>query len=308
MLTYNLNDYNRIKLSTPKNPLPEDVLATYNRLLNQLNIVISSSSDADYKEKKINKKHRLAKQTEAYPPITFKEKVENEIVGPDKIMINIRGCFNKLTVKNYDTQRNLLITHLNDLRELNEESYLIDTTNQFFDVASKNSFYSEMYAKLYKELTKLCPFFEERREQFLIECVDNLDTIIHVDEKTDYEGFCKNNKNNDIRRSMNTFLINLYKNGEYNIQDVFKIIKLIEDKLNQKINDASQKYVIEELTENLYIFVSELSSELKTNPKWQSVYDFIERFSKCNISDYTGLSNRVKFKYMDMIDVIKKNN
>ena len=250
----------------------------------------------------------MAKQTEAYPPITFKEKVENEIVGPDKIMINIRGCFNKLTVKNYDTQCNLLITHLNDLRELNEESYLIDTTNQFFDVASKNSFYSEMYAKLYKELNKICPLFEERKEQFLIDCVDNLDTIIHVDEKTDYEGFCKNNKNNDVRRSMNTFLINLYKNNEYNIQDVFKVIKSIEVKLIQKINDASQKQIVEELTENLYIFVSELSSELKTNPNWQSVYEFIERFSKVNISDYIGLSNRIKFKYMDMIDVIKKNN
>jgi hypothetical protein len=307
MLTYTLNDYSRIKLSTPNNQLPEDVLATYNNLLTQLNIVISSPSVAEHKEKRINKKQRLAKQTEAYPPIIFKEKVVNEVVGPDKILLNIRGCFNKLTIKNYDTHRDLLITHLNELRQLNEESYLIEISNQFFDVASKNSFYSEMYALLYKELTQICPLFEERKEQFLIDCVDSLETIIHVDEKSDYEGFCKNNKSNDVRRSMNTFLINLYKKGEFNIQDVFKIIKLIEDKLNQKINDASQRHVVEELTENLYLFVSELSSELKTHQKWQSVYESIERYSKCNISDYQGLNNRIKFKYMDMIDVIKKN-
>lgn len=307
MLTYNLNDYNNIKLSLLTNPLPEDVLTSYNKLVTQLNIVITSPSEAEHKERRLNKKQRLAKQTEAFPPISFKEKVVNEIIGPDKIMTNIRGCFNKLSVKNYDTQRDLLISHLNELRESNEESYLIEVSNQFFDVASKNSFYSEMYAKLYKELTQICPLFEERKEQFLMDCVDNLDTIIHVDEKTDYEGYCKNNKLNDIRRSMNTFLINLYKKDEYNIQDVFKIIKLIEDKLIQKINDESQRHVVEELTENLYIFVSELSSDLKTNLKWQSVYESIERYSKCNVSDYQGLNNRIKFKYMDMIDVINKN-
>lgn len=308
MLTYSLNDFNHIKVSTPNNPLPEDVLTTYNKLLTQLNIVISSPIEAEYKERRINKKQRLSKQTEAYPPITFKEKTVIEVVGPDKILSNIRGCFNKLAVKNYDTQRDLLISYLNELRELNEESYLIEISNQFFDIASKNSFYSEMYALLYKELTKICPLFEERKEQFLIDCVDSLETIIHVDEKSDYEGFCKNNKLNDVRRSMHTFLINLYKKGEFNIQDVFKIIKLIEDKLNQKINDVSQRHVIEELTEILYLFVSELSTELKTHQKWQSVFEFIERYSKCNISDYTGLNNRIKFKYMDMIDVIKKNN
>jgi len=308
MLTYNLNDYNNIKLSMLTNPLPEDVLTTYNKLLTQLNIVVSSPSESEHKERRLNKKQRLAKQTEAFPPITFKEKVVNEVVGPDKIISNIRGCFNKLTVKNYEIQRDLLITYLNELRELNEESYLIEISNQFFDVASKNSFYSEMYALLYKELTKICPLFEERKEQFLIDCVDSLETIVHVDEKSDYEGFCKNNKLNDVRRSMNTFLINLYKKGEYNIQDVFKVIKLIEDKLNHKINDGSQRHVVEELTENLYLFVSELSSELKTHQKWQSVFEFIERYSKCNISEYTGLNNRIKFKYMDMIDVIKKNN
>lgn len=307
MLTYTLNDYNNIKSSTPNNVLPDDVISTYNKLLTKLNIIISSSSDTEQKEKRM-KKNRMAKQCEAYPPITFKEKVVNEIVGPDKIMTNIRGCFNKLSVKNYDTQRELLLSYLNELRDLNEESYLIDITNQFFDVASKNSFYSEMYSKLYKELTQISPFFEERKDQFLIDCVDNLDTIVYVDETTDYEGFCKNNKLNDIRRSMNTFLINLYKKDEYNIQDVFKVIKLIEDKLNKKINDALQRPIVEELTENLYIFVSELSSELKTNQRWQSVYESIERYSKCDISDYQGLNNRIKFKYMDMIDVIKKNN
>jgi hypothetical protein len=50
-----------------------------------------------------------------------------------------------------------------------------------------------------------------------------------------------------------------------------------------------------------------LSSELKTHIKWESVYEFIDQFSKIKISDYGGLTTRIKFKYMDMIDAIKKN-
>ena len=314
MLAYSFTDYNEIRLLSPNNVLPEDVINIYNQLLTQLNVNMSIQSDFEYtdkdkdKDKRYNKKPRPTKKTESlasYKQVDFKERVVNEKVGPEKTMLNINGCFNKLSTKNYDTQRDLLFYYLN---ELNDESYLIQSSNQFFEVASRNSFYSEMYANLYTELIKVYPIFEEHKEQFIIECIDNLDTITHVDEKVDYEGYCKNNKSNDVRRSMNTFLINLYKKGECKVQDIFKIINLIQDKITQYKHDSTQVHIIEELTENLYIFVFALSSELKTYSKWESVFEFIDQFSKIKISDYSGLTSRIKFKYMDMIDAIKKNN
>jgi hypothetical protein len=321
MLTYSFTDYTDIKLSNPKNVLPEDVITIYNQLVKQLNISMSVTNEVEYNEKekdkdkdkdrRYNKKIRQTKKPElvaSYKQLEFKERMVNEIIGPEKIMINITGCFNKLSTKNYNTHRDLLFSYLNELNELNDESYLIHSSNQFFDVACRNSFYSEMYANLYTELTKVYPIFEERKEQFIMDCVDNLDTIQYVDETTDYEGFCKNNKKNDIRRSMNVLLINLYKKNECTIQDIFKIMNLIMDKITQCKHDAEQVHVIEELTENLYIFISALSRELKEHIKWNSIYEFIDQFSKIKISDYSGLTSRIKFKYMDMIDAIKKNN
>lgn len=316
MLTYSFTDYNEIKLSTSNNVLPEDVITIYNKLVAQLNISMSVSSEHEYnekdkdKDKRYNKKTRQTKKPElvaSYKQLEFKERVVNEIIGPEKIMINITGCFNKLSIKNYSTQRDLLFSYLNELNELNDESYLIHSSNQFFDVACRNSFYSEMYANLYTELTKVYPIFEERKEQFMMDCVDNLDTIQYVNETTDYEGYCKNNKKNDIRRSMNVLLINLYKKDECTVQDIFKIMNLIVDKITQNKHDAEQVHVIEELTENLYIFISALSCELKAHIKWNSIYEFIDQLSKIKISDYNGLTSRIKFKYMDMVDVIKKN-
>jgi hypothetical protein len=211
------------------------VINIYNKLLTQLNINTNIQSDLEYNDRdkdKRYKKTRNFKKTESvasYKPLEFKERIVNVKVGPEKIMININGCFNKFSIKNYDTQRDLLFSYLNELNEMNDESYLIHSSNQFFDVASRNSFYSEMYANLYTELYKMYPMFEERKEQFMVDCVDNLDTIQYVDETVDYEGYCKNNKLNDIRRSMNTFLIKLYKKDECTVHDVFKIINLIQD-------------------------------------------------------------------------------
>lgn len=312
MLTYSFTDYTEIRLSNPNNVLPEDVINTYKNLINKLNINTTIPSEVEYndRDKRCNRKSRPAKKTElmtSCKPLEFKERIIIEKVGPEKIMINITGCFNKFSIKNYDTQRDLLFSYLNELNELNDESYLIQSSTQFFDVAGRNSFYSEMYANLYTEIKNIYPIFEEHKEQFMMDCVDNLDTIQYIDETVDYEGYCKNNKNNDIRRSMNKFVINLYKKGECTVQEVFKIINLIQDKITKYKHDSTQVHVIEELTENLYIFMFALSSELKTHIKWESVYEFIDQFSKIKISEYGGLTSRIKFKYMDMIDVIKKN-
>jgi hypothetical protein len=200
-----------------------------------------------------------------------------------------------------------LKTSLEELSNLNDESFLIECSNHFFDVASKNKFYSEIYADLYKELSILYPIFEEHKEQFIVDCMEKLDTITYVDETQDYEGFCRNNKQNEIRRSMNTFLINLYKKEQCNIQNILRMITSILDKIEINRTTLSQVHVIEELTENLYIFVSELVVVLKQHTTWDAILNQITEYTKIKVSDYPGLNTRIKFKFMDILDIVKKN-
>jgi len=133
-----------------------------------------------------------------------------------------------------------------------------------------------------------------------------LDTITYIDETQDYEGFCKNNKQNDIRRSMNTFLIHLYKKKQCNIQCILKMTTAIFDKIEVNKNTASQVHVIEELTEILYIFISELICEFKQHTSWDIILNNLTEYTNIKVSDYPGLTTRIKFKFMDMMDIVKK--
>lgn len=308
MITYNLDSFNEILTNNYKIILPTDVLTIYDNLIKELNINTYTISDGEHKERRINKKPRYNKKQDLLTSdkkVEFKDRTTVEKVGPEKIMIDIRGTLNKLSSKNYDTQRDLLISYMNDLVNTNDESYLINCSNYFFEVASKNKFYSEMYASLYTELNKLYPIFEERKEQFMVECIDNLNNIAYVDETIDYEMYCKNNKLNDIRRSMNMFLINLYKNNECNLLHVLKMIDLIQDKISQNKDDKEQVHIIEELTENLFLFYSELAKQLKNHPSWEKNNKFISEYSTCKPIDHPGLTPRIKFKYMDIMDIVK---
>ena len=306
MITYTLDQFTDIGLNLNKHILPDDVLSVYDKLLKDLNIntrtVEYEQREKRYKRQKNNKPELLS----SGKVVEFKQKEVVVKTDYEKIMINIRASLNKLSSKNYDTQTELLRSYLDELSSLNDESYFMECSNYLFDVASKNKFYSEMYANLYVELSKLYPIFEERKEQFIIDCIEDLDTITYIDETQDYEGFCKNNKQNDIRRSMNTFLIHLYKKKQCNIQCILKMTTAIFDKIEVNKNTASQVHVIEELTENLYIFISELICEFKQHTSWDIILNNLTEYTNIKVSDYPGLTTRIKFKFMDMMDIVKK--
>lgn len=306
MITYTLDQFTDIALNLNKHILPDDVLSVYDKLLKDLNIntrtVEYEQREKRYKRQKNNKPELLS----SGKVVEFKQKEVVVKTDYEKIMINIRASLNKLSSKNYDTQTELLRSYLDELSSLNDESYFMECSNYLFDVASKNKFYSEMYANLYVELSKLYPIFEERKEQFIIDCIEDLDTITYIDETQDYEGFCKNNKQNDIRRSMNTFLIHLYKKKQCNIQCILKMTTAIFDKIEVNKNTASQVHVIEELTENLYIFISELICEFKQHTSWDIILNNLTEYTNIKVSDYPGLTTRIKFKFMDMMDIVKK--
>ena len=216
MITYNLNDYTNILLNNPNISLSDDVLSVYKTLVSNLNIttVTSTSSvrtDTETRDRRggyrRNKNTKRSDLLTSDKVVEFKQRTLVDEDGPEKLMITIKASLNKLTNKNYDSHRDIIITSLEELNDKYDDTYMETFTNHLFDIASKNKFYSEMYATLYKELEQIYPTLQERKSKFIEECVENLDTIQYIDENTDYDGFCKNNKMNDIRRAMNIFMI-----------------------------------------------------------------------------------------------------
>ena len=316
MITYNLNDYTNILLNNPNISLSDDVLSVYKTLVSNLNIttVTSTSSvrtDTETRDRRggyrRNKNTKRSDLLTSDKVVEFKQRSLVDEDGPEKLMITIKASLNKLTNKNYDSHRDIITTSLEELNDKYDDTYMETFTNHLFDIASKNKFYSEMYATLYKELEQIYPTLQERKSKFIEECVENLDTIQYIDENTDYDGFCKNNKMNDIRRAMNIFMINLFKKDICDISNIMKIMSIIQTKVLTNRDVENTSYITEELTENLFIFVSESSKKLRDHPHWKTIRQFIIDQSKTKAKDHVGLTSRITFKYMDMIDLLKKH-
>jgi hypothetical protein len=88
--------------------------------------------------------------------------------------------------------------------------------------------------------------------------------------------------------------------------DLLNIIAYLEELVFKFAEDASKSNTIEEITENMYIAVTESKARLKQSQLWKDeLLPNIHKISGLKKSDptkYTGMSNRAIFKFMDLID------
>lgn len=101
------------------------------------------------------------------------------------------------------------------------------------------------------------------------------------------------------------FIIYLYKE---NVYETDKILEIINKMINFiKINMDNMEYldIINEISEIVNIVALNMTSEIKNNDELKFVLNDITEFSKCKTKEHPGISNRTKFKYMDMLDKFK---
>jgi hypothetical protein len=262
----------------------------------------SSSSSNKYKEKELSWENiRNFK-------ITKIEKKE----GTDKYINDIRICLNKMSNKNYDTQQTIIIQKIS---EMEDEEQIIKVATAIFDIASTNKFYSEMYAKIYKELMDLYPVFKNILNDFLLQFLTSVSNLKYVDPNIDYDAFCNYNKQNDKKKATTVFIIHMMKQNVILPENVLDIIHNLIVKIEGCMIIENQLNELEEMTELVNLFILEgyvlltsvfsvfsVSSEL-----WQQVILKIREFSQLKVKDKKSLSSRVIFKYMDLCSFIDKN-
>jgi hypothetical protein len=222
----------------------------------------------------------------------------------------VRKFLNKMTDKTYDATKQNILDELKkivgDVSEVDEEllTELNKIGNAIFAIASGNSFYSEMYAKLYKELMNEFPFMEQIFKKNFDEFNLVFKTVEYVDPETDYDKFCDINKINEKRRSLSLFYINLMKNDAIEKDKVVEIMMDLQKYMNQLMTEKDNKNVVEELSEVVYIMITKGHSFLKKHAKWGDIKKELVAVSKLKVKDRVSLSNKTIFKYMDMIDMI----
>jgi len=228
--------------------------------------------------------------------------------GTEKIITEIRMALNKITLKNIDTQKETIIQLITKVMEESEnvEEDMKNITRTIFDIASSNKILSELYAELYKQLMACFDIFQEKIMDLIENYKNSLNEIHYVDPNTDYDAFCKYNKTNDMRKAMTTFIVNLLKKGIIEESILLDTIIYIEGMVFKYATEADSSNEVEEITENLFILISQTVTVFKDTDAWvEKIIPQIHELSKLKKtrgSDYPSMTNRATFKYMDILD------
>ena len=263
---------------------------------------------------------------------SFKTTKIDKKEGIEKKINEIRICLNKMSNKNYESQRDLILANILDLLqhfspelstneiETNvekEESSedLKKIANAIFDIASSNKFYSEMYAQLYSELIVLYPIFQTVLVSFLDQYNETVQTIKSVNPDIDYDLFCQYNKQNDKRKATTVFIVHLMKKEVVAKPIVIHLVDTLLEKVMVNIDEIGKMEEIEEITELVNLFMVEgykniltldlLSSSNPIKEKWDWILKRIQMISEFKVKEKKSMSSRILFKYMDMMKLIR---
>lgn len=306
---YTINDFSKMAYSGLKYELPESIL----KILKVLSDSLSPTDASDTKKPIVKTNKQFHPKAEDWSAVrSYKTtKIPEVKEGTEKSIKDIRIALNKFSNKNAETQHDIIVglikQVISESKEVEEDTKKVCTL--IFDIVSTNEFYSSLYAKLYKDLIGIFPEFSDKMVDILDKYKESFNNIKVVDPNVDYDGFCDNVKSNDLRRAMTTFIMNLVKNLAISDSDVLNIILYLENLVLKYAEDADKSPVVEEITENIFIFITQGNKKLNATPMWKDkIIPNIHAISKLRKTDpvkYMSMTTRATFKFMDIIDELK---
>lgn len=229
-------------------------------------------------------------------------KIEQK-VGIEAQFDLVRSSLNKITEKTYEDQTIKICDILDQIQSSEED--LLRVGNAIFEIASANRFYSKLYADLYTMLIHkyeiMNSIFQNNLESFL-----NLFTKIeYVSAEDDYDRFCKNNMDNEKRKALSAFFVNL---SITKIISDDKIIEFASNLLSQVlhfIHEDHKKNEVDEMVENIAILYNRdlFTRSRIAMPNGNTFIATIEDLAKSKSKNFQSLSNKAIFKFMDMIEM-----
>jgi hypothetical protein len=313
---YTISDFTTKVYDGCKLKLPEDVAKILTLLSDSITATDSAGDNVGVNKKPVQKNNnrQYPQKVEDWSAVRSHKvtKIAEVKEGTEKTIKDIRIALNKFSNKNADTQHQNIVELINQVisesKEVEEDTKKV--INIIFDIVSSNVFYSALYAKLYKDLIVMFPAFGEKLTDIITKYKDSFNQIRIVDPNTDYDGFCESVKNNDLRRAMTTFIINLMKNDAMPEIDVLDIIIYLEELVMKFAEESDKSGVIEEITENIFILITENKKTLHKSDIWVNVIipniHTISKLRKTDAAKYKSMTSRSTFKYMDIIDDLNK--
>ena len=233
--------------------------------------------------------------------------------GIQKNVDNIRGYLNKITDANEEAMTKDIKAEISQLIEHDtSHENMMKIGYSIFNIASSNSFYSALYARLFKSLMNDYDIFKKIFEDNFKEFMNLFEAIEFVDPKKNYDKFCEYTKTNDKRRAMSLFVVNLMINHIISENEIIEIIKQLQTLISSYLRKPEKANEVEELTENLCILITKSKDYLgkdETKSSWESIIKNIEFVTvlKPKMKEYPSITNKTIFKHMDIFEEISSS-
>ena len=305
MSRYTLSDFNNIFKNTGLISLPNNIIEIIHNLSGKVGAPEYIKTPQFSKSiSTINRRKKKYIETKNDDWVTIRTFQTTEFKKKDGIEYNInliRKYLNMITNNTYIKIKDNIINEIKSIdSSKNDLDYLC---REIFKIIIENTVYSDVYAKLYKDLIEEFSIFNDillsnfKKFELLFESIE------YVDPEKDYNKFCEINKENEIRRSICIFYINLMKENIIEKAAITSILLNLFNMLNKMIASKTKKNEIDELSEILYIFTTNCYEHLDKNIATE-IYNNIIKITKIKCKDEPGITNKCIFKHMDMLDEI----
>jgi len=212
----------------------------------------------------------------------------------DIIFDKIRNLFNKCTNTNFEALKNKLTEYING-----NDTILNDTISIIFTVATQQSIYCKVYAKMCKYLYET--YGETVKEQILRKCKEhfrNHRKLEACDEEDEYDLFCRVMKQKKKFVGMFNLVSCLYEVNMVDSLVINKYIMLLLSELSTNLSeDTKNEYV-----ECLKTIFTNVSDKMKKQEK-EKLDEYISTIT--TLSKSSNFKNREKFKFMDILELFE---
>jgi hypothetical protein len=307
-MRYYLTDFeNYIKNNVIQN-LSEEIFCIIEKLANEVGSPEYSKAPQFNKNNRLNKLRKKKSSDlndldwNSYRQFQPTEFVKRE--GLDINIFNIRKCLNILTEKNYDTILNNISSEFDQVISTKTPNDILVLCNLFYEIVSTNILFSNLYAKLYKDLIDKSDNLSNIIDKNIKLSRDKIDEINYIDPDINYDKFCENNKINEKKRAEFTFLSNLMKYDILSYDKIYDIIEYLFLKLDDYIQEGNKKNELDEVSELIYVLVINSLNivKQKDNNKYDIIVNNIKKIANMKVKTTPGITNKCIFKHMDLLD------
>ena len=228
----------------------------------------------------------------------------------DKTQINkqkdelaeVYKILNKITDKSYDKLSDQIFTIIKNISNI---EYQQEICAKIFTIIASNSFYSEIYAKLYSQMIVLHESFAFAFNEEFQKYMKNFENIQYISSNEDYDKYCDYVKHINAIESMCTFFIKCMSYNICDANDIVSLILFLQQKLIDQTDDEEKIPENEAYINNIYLLIKECYDTILFHEQWE----FIER-NNTFLHEVKGVgkTNKIRFKIMDISDFIKKQS